>query len=39
MLMKKVSNSYKDNYLALVLQYIAMASVALSFGAVWAVYN
>ncbi len=39
MLMKKASTSYADNYLALVFQYIAMASIALSFWAVRALYQ
>jgi len=37
MLMKKVSNEYNDNYLALVYQYSAMAIAALSIGARWAI--
>jgi drug/metabolite transporter (DMT)-like permease len=39
MLMKKVSNEYEDNYLALVYQYIAMAIAALGLGALWARYH
>lgn len=39
MLMKKVSKDFEDNNLALVLQYIAMAIVALSLWALWSIYN
>jgi hypothetical protein len=39
MLMKKVSKEYKDNYLVLVFQYIAMAAVALTLGALWSIYH
>ena len=39
MLMKKVSNEFEDNYLALVYQYIAMAIAALGLGALWAGFH
>lgn len=39
MLMKKVSQDYEDNYLALVFQYIAMAIVAIILWAGRAIYH
>ncbi len=39
MLMKKASKEYEDNNIALILQYIAMASVALVLGGAYALWQ